>query len=65
VGGRLSIRESLVPVERLKLPRPHARAHDEHYATLVENYQVRQHVKPGLTGWVRSTAIAAKRSRST
>jgi undecaprenyl-phosphate galactose phosphotransferase/putative colanic acid biosynthesis UDP-glucose lipid carrier transferase len=34
-------------------PRPHARAHDEHFATLVENYQVRQHVKPGLTGWAQ------------
>ena len=34
-------------------PRPHARAHDEYYATLIENYQVRQHVKPGLTGWAQ------------
>jgi undecaprenyl-phosphate galactose phosphotransferase/putative colanic acid biosynthesis UDP-glucose lipid carrier transferase len=34
-------------------PRPHARAHDEHFATLVENYHVRQHVKPGLTGWAQ------------
>ena len=34
-------------------PRPHARAHDAHYAALIENYEIRQHVKPGLTGWAQ------------
>jgi undecaprenyl-phosphate galactose phosphotransferase/putative colanic acid biosynthesis UDP-glucose lipid carrier transferase len=34
-------------------PRPHACAHDELYARSIENYEVRQHVKPGLTGWAQ------------
>ncbi len=34
-------------------PRPHAAAHDAYYAKLIENYEVRQHVKPGLTGWAQ------------
>lgn len=34
-------------------PRPHARAHDLHYAGRIENYEIRQHVKPGLTGWAQ------------
>jgi len=34
-------------------PRPHAQAHDELYARSIENYEVRQHVKPGLTGWAQ------------
>ncbi len=34
-------------------PRPHAQAHDEQYARVIENYEVRQHVKPGLTGWAQ------------
>jgi undecaprenyl-phosphate galactose phosphotransferase/putative colanic acid biosynthesis UDP-glucose lipid carrier transferase len=34
-------------------PRPHAVAHDELYAGLVENYELRQHVKPGITGWAQ------------
>jgi undecaprenyl-phosphate galactose phosphotransferase/putative colanic acid biosynthesis UDP-glucose lipid carrier transferase len=32
-------------------PRPHAAAHDEAYARVIENYALRQHVKPGITGW--------------
>lgn len=31
-------------------PRPHAVAHDIHFAGFVEHYEVRQHVKPGITG---------------
>ncbi|MEI9990799.1 MAG: sugar transferase [Rhizomicrobium sp.] len=31
-------------------PRPHARAHDVHYAGLIANYTLRQDVKPGITG---------------
>jgi putative colanic acid biosynthesis UDP-glucose lipid carrier transferase len=34
-------------------PRPHARAHDVHYAGLIANYTLRQTVKPGLTGWAQ------------
>jgi Undecaprenyl-phosphate glucose phosphotransferase len=34
-------------------PRPHAVAHDQHYSSLIENYELRQHVKPGLTGWAQ------------
>lgn len=34
-------------------PRPHARAHDEHYARLIPHYTLRQRVKPGITGWAQ------------
>jgi Undecaprenyl-phosphate glucose phosphotransferase len=34
-------------------PRPHALAHDQLYATLIDNYELRQHVKPGITGWAQ------------
>ena len=34
-------------------PRPHAQAHDELYARQIQNYEVRQHVKPGITGWAQ------------
>ncbi|MEI9995832.1 MAG: sugar transferase [Rhizomicrobium sp.] len=34
-------------------PRPHARAHDRHYAGLIANYTLRQTVKPGVTGWAQ------------
>jgi len=34
-------------------PRPHARAHDMHYAGLIANYTLRQDVKPGITGWAQ------------
>jgi exopolysaccharide biosynthesis polyprenyl glycosylphosphotransferase len=34
-------------------PRPHAIAHDTHYASLIPNYQARQCVKPGITGWAQ------------
>ena len=34
-------------------PRPHAAVHDAHFAKLIENYEVRQHVKPGITGWAQ------------
>jgi undecaprenyl-phosphate galactose phosphotransferase/putative colanic acid biosynthesis UDP-glucose lipid carrier transferase len=34
-------------------PRPHALAHDELYARMIENYALRQHVKPGITGWAQ------------
>lgn len=34
-------------------PRPHARAHDLHYAGVIANYTLRQAVKPGITGWAQ------------
>lgn len=34
-------------------PRPHAVAHDEHYARLVGDYLARLRVKPGITGWAQ------------
>jgi undecaprenyl-phosphate galactose phosphotransferase/putative colanic acid biosynthesis UDP-glucose lipid carrier transferase len=34
-------------------PRPHAVAHDELYGALIANYELRQSVKPGLTGWAQ------------
>lgn len=38
-------------------PRPHARAHDALYASLIENYEIRQHVKPGITGWAQVNGL--------
>jgi exopolysaccharide biosynthesis polyprenyl glycosylphosphotransferase len=34
-------------------PRPHACAHDRHFADLISNYARRHDVKPGLTGWAQ------------
>jgi exopolysaccharide biosynthesis polyprenyl glycosylphosphotransferase len=34
-------------------PRPHARAHDEMYAQLIDCYTLRQNMKPGITGWAQ------------
>ncbi len=34
-------------------PRPHACAHDSHFAPLIANYAQRHDVKPGLTGWAQ------------
>ena len=34
-------------------PRPHAVQHNELYRTLLESYQLRQRVKPGITGWAQ------------
>jgi putative colanic acid biosynthesis UDP-glucose lipid carrier transferase len=51
-------------------PRPHARAHDTHYAALIPNYELRQDVKPGITGWAQvnghrgeTPTVAAMRNR--
>lgn len=34
-------------------PRPHALAHDIYYAERLQNYSLRQRVRPGLTGWAQ------------
>jgi len=34
-------------------PRPHARAHDQMYAKLIDCYVLRQGIKPGITGWAQ------------
>lgn len=38
-------------------PRPHAQAHDDFYSKVIENYEVRQHVKPGMTGWAQVNGL--------
>jgi undecaprenyl-phosphate galactose phosphotransferase/putative colanic acid biosynthesis UDP-glucose lipid carrier transferase len=34
-------------------PRPHAIAHNNEYDKLIANYALRNHVKPGITGWAQ------------
>jgi lipopolysaccharide/colanic/teichoic acid biosynthesis glycosyltransferase len=34
-------------------PRPHALAHDDYYVERIEDYALRQQVKPGITGWAQ------------
>lgn len=34
-------------------PRPHAVAHNEHYAAIIDGYLGRHRVKPGITGWAQ------------
>jgi undecaprenyl-phosphate galactose phosphotransferase/putative colanic acid biosynthesis UDP-glucose lipid carrier transferase len=38
-------------------PRPHAVAHDDHYSKAIPNYEIRQHVKPGITGWAQVNGL--------
>src|SRR4051794_14108504 len=38
-------------------PRPHAVAHDTHYAGLVGDYLGRHRVKPGVTGWAQVNGL--------
>jgi len=34
-------------------PRPHALAHDRYYGRLIDGYDLRQMVKPGISGWAQ------------
>ena len=34
-------------------PRPHVAAHNNQYDKLISNYALRNHVKPGITGWAQ------------
>jgi putative colanic acid biosynthesis UDP-glucose lipid carrier transferase len=38
-------------------PRPHAIAHDEKFATLIDGYLARHRVKPGITGWAQVNGL--------
>jgi Undecaprenyl-phosphate glucose phosphotransferase len=38
-------------------PRPHTLKHTEVYSKIVDNFMVRQFVKPGLTGWAQVTGF--------
>ena len=38
-------------------PRPHALAHDRHYTAEIDDYCLRHHVKPGITGWAQVNGL--------
>jgi exopolysaccharide biosynthesis polyprenyl glycosylphosphotransferase len=38
-------------------PRPHALAHDREFSEKIAHYEVRQHVKPGITGWAQVNGL--------
>jgi Undecaprenyl-phosphate glucose phosphotransferase len=38
-------------------PRPHPISLDELYGKAIENYELRQHVKPGVTGWAQVNGL--------
>lgn len=38
-------------------PRPHAVAHNEEYAQIIDKYLVRHKVKPGITGWAQVNGL--------
>jgi Undecaprenyl-phosphate glucose phosphotransferase len=44
-------------------PRPHAIAHDDAYTKMIAKYALRQHVKPGLTGWAQVNGYRGETAR--
>jgi putative colanic acid biosynthesis UDP-glucose lipid carrier transferase len=38
-------------------PRPHAVAHNEQYAKIIDDYLSRHRVKPGITGWAQVNGL--------
>ncbi|MBI3453476.1 MAG: undecaprenyl-phosphate glucose phosphotransferase [Rhodospirillales bacterium] len=38
-------------------PRPHAVAHNEQYAKIIDDYLTRHRVKPGITGWAQVNGL--------
>ncbi len=38
-------------------PRPHAVAHNEYYARLIDEYLARHRVRPGITGWAQVNGL--------
>ncbi|HEY1945105.1 MAG TPA: exopolysaccharide biosynthesis polyprenyl glycosylphosphotransferase [Roseiarcus sp.] len=44
-------------------PRPHAMAHDDEYKNRINNYALRHHVKPGLTGAAQVKGLRGETSR--
>jgi len=38
-------------------PRPHAVAHNEQYAKIIDDYLARHRVKPGMTGWAQVNGL--------
>ena len=38
-------------------PRPHAVAHNERYANVIDEYLARHRVKPGITGWAQVNGL--------
>jgi len=43
-------------------PRPHAVAHDNLYGGQIVNYALRQHVKPGISGWAQVNGLRGETS---
>ena len=41
-------------------PRPHAVAHDEHYAALIKEYVNRSKIKPGITGLAQVSGLRSE-----
>lgn len=43
-------------------PRPHALSHDNEYDKLIATYALRQHMKPGITGWAQANGFRGETS---